>query len=59
MASSVLNSSSSVRSLMNSSSAVAIFMCVSNVAFRAVSSGKAVIAVFKCAAFAVPSLHVV
>lgn len=46
-ASSVLKSSSSPRFLICSNNAVAIFMCVSNVALRAVSSGNCVMAVFK------------
>jgi hypothetical protein len=31
-------------------SSVAMFMCVSNVCFRAVSSGRAVMAALRCAA---------
>lgn len=58
-ASSVLKSSSRPLFLICSSSAVAIFMCVSSVALRAVSSGSCVIAVFKCAAFDERSLCVV
>lgn len=48
---SVLNNSSNPRLLISSNKAVAIFICVSNVAFLAVNSGSCVIAVFKCAAF--------
>lgn len=44
MASSVLNSSSRALFLMYSNRAVAMFIWVSNVAFRARSSGKAVMA---------------
>ena len=47
IASSVLNNSSRPRSLICSSRAVAMFMCVSSVAFLAVSSGKAVMAVLR------------
>lgn len=57
IASSVLKSSSSPRFLICSSRAVAIFICVSRVAFRAVSSGNCVMAVFKCAAFVERSLE--
>ena len=56
IASSVLKSSSSPRRLISSRSAVAMFMCVSSTALRAVSSGSAVIAVLRCAAFAERSL---
>ena len=56
IASSMLNSSSKPRFLISSSRVVAIFMCVSSVALRAVSSGKAVMAVLRCAAFAERSL---
>jgi hypothetical protein len=56
MASSVLKSSSNPRCLICSKSAVAIFICVSSVAFLAVSSGNCVMAVFKCAAFVTRSL---
>jgi len=57
IASSVLKSSSSARFLICSRSAVAMFMWVSKVAFRAVSSGNCVIAVFRCAALVVRSLY--
>lgn len=56
MDSSMLNSSSRPRFLISSRRAVAIFMCVSSVALRAVSSGKAVMAVLRCAAFVERSL---
>lgn len=56
MASSIWNRVSSPRDLMAWRSAVAIFMCVSSVCFLAVSSGRSVIAVFKCAAFDEKSL---
>ena len=47
MASSVLNNSSKPRFFICSSKAVAIFMWVSRVAFRAVNSGNCVIAVLR------------
>lgn len=43
---------------MACSNAVAMFMCVSSVCFRAVNSGRAVMAVFRWAALLVKSLHV-
>jgi hypothetical protein len=55
----MLNSSSSPRFLISSSSAVARFMCVSIVAFRDVNSGNCVMAVFKWLALAVRSLPLV
>lgn len=56
IASSIWNSVSSPRSLMPCSRAVAMFMCVSSVVLRAVSSGSAVMAAFRFAAFDVKSL---
>jgi hypothetical protein len=44
------------RSLIDCSKAVAMFMCVSSVFFRAVSSGSAVMAVFRLAVFDEKSL---
>ena len=55
----MLNNSSRPRFLICSSKAVAMFMCVSSVAFRAVSSGSCVIAVFRCAALLERSLVVI
>lgn len=57
MASSIWNRVSSPRSLMPWSSAVAMFMCVSSVVLRAVSSGSAVMAALRLAAFDVRSLR--
>ena len=49
--SSIWKSVSSPRDLIPCSSAVAMFMCVSRVCFRAVNSGRAVIAALRFAAF--------
>lgn len=56
IASSTLNNSSNPLFLTCSNKAVAIFICVSRVALRAVNSGKAVIAVLRWAALALGSL---
>lgn len=54
--SSIWNRLSSPRSLMDCNNAVAMFMCVSRICLRAVSSGKAVMAVFKFAVLDVKSI---
>lgn len=55
-ASSIWNSVSNPLSLIPCNKAVAMFICVSKICFLAVSSGRAVIAAFKCAALLVRSI---
>lgn len=57
MLSSIWNRVSSPRDLIPCNRAVAMFMWVSSVCFRAVNSGNAVIAAFKLAAFDERSLR--